>query len=391
MTKKIIALYLICFSLFSCERLPENKFYFSDGTEIKDTSELKFLNDELRKYETPNQKMEDVFVYTSLQKEFSEKTGKVLKDYNKTYWKELRKENKNQSKLIDSLNKLNRLFSLNVLVLNHVTGELVNLKSNNGYMSLMNVNKMQWVKPMGFLLAFEKGINLEDLYIAEDVNFPNNKRTTSLKNAYCLSYPIALSMPYKKYPKSAWGNLKERLELDLDLSHFTNDRWNSFSIDATILDVIKTFATISNNGSYRRPYFIKLIKNEKGKVIYKDKDVLKKNVIHSESNEKIKELLNLYMLGKGRVFYRNNIIENCYAVSVGGSSSLNFIVYSSEKYTIGIEIRRHNYAYSLRKKNTEECFSVLNEVLQILDCNKTKGEVYRKINQTEKEEEQIEL
>lgn len=386
--KQIFYFLLIILLFFSCKIKEENKFYFADGTEIKDENLKSTLEKELLKVYKNKIELGPLKIYTTLNPKLNHNIHRIVSEFGKSYRDSLIKENPKYTFEIDSLFNSKRLFSSELFILENKSGKIASISLSNGSAFRIHENDFYAYKPFGYLLTIEKGVKLDDIYEAREVRSNEVMFHITVKGSYYCFNSGRITKPFQSYPKSDWENLAKRMELNLNLDGFSNQGFQY--IQTNTFDLLKFFATIQNNGVYVNPSVIKLVKNKDNQVIYRSK-IHKVQAINSEHNIKMKELLKSSSLSWSYKSYytTHGIKENAFIYSGGSNDARRFVIYSNENYTIAWNLFEYIHYQKFNIKISDQLFypPYIKDILKELECNHKEESFFHEIQKIEKEEE----
>ena len=397
MIKQSIVFIIILLLSTSCDKQIKHTFYYSDGNVISDTNQLKVLTSELNKTISSEQLEKDLKIYTCLSSKLNADFRKISTKYQGYVLDTLKKQYPEKIKHFDSLNLINNISRIATIVINNKTAEIENCAFNMNSQNAIFDNNLESkaIQPYGYIMAFEKGMNLHDTFNSEfnrkvDM-YKNPEDITVTKSFYMVPSGSIMSRPFNFYTKLDWENIEKKIILNLDLSEFQPGPFAS--IKTNLYDLTKTIFLIQNDGYYQRPILIKLVKNSDGTKIFSSSTVKKQKLLDDSVVKKMKMLFNDFMtLGQGRIHYkRNKIIEDCFFFTGSLHDYMNWSVYSNEKYTIGII--EYNYLnvngsdiHIHRRREKLKVGLVVRDLLESLNSNNVIGENLKLIEKMDADE-----
>ncbi|TSJ46636.1 hypothetical protein [Fluviicola chungangensis] len=373
-------------------------FYYREGTEIKDTMQLTILNRELRKLVPKKELATNLKIVTTLSQKQSEDFFQISDEYKQNLFDRLKRDYPDYRSFIDSLYQLGRLSNISIIVLNNKTGEIENCSFNHGSEKVFFDRNQEFraTDLYGYIMTFDKGKNLNDTF---KVN-PKAPAIFQIPGWITVSRSFTwipggniMSHPYDYYPLSDWRSLEKKLDIDLDFSHYRPGRFSG--IQTSLFDLIKTIATIQNNGESTQAIFIRNVKNERNGIVYSYQNIPGKRILSKQIVQNMKGLFKNYMTrgpGVGQ-YLKNGIVEDAFVFDCKKSEFTSWVVYVNDMYTFGLiennVLRTIQNDYSIRRKERFKLSSILKNILYEMNLNRVKGENLQLIETFQ--EETIEL
>lgn len=374
---RIILSLLIIILLASCNKEANHTFFYTNGSIIRDTNQLKALNRELNSILSKQELNGDLKIFTSFSNKQNQEFARISKRYASYVLDTLKKTFPEKVRFLDSMNSINRLSNVSIICINNITGEVENCAFNHSSELSIFENRLEHkaIHPYGYIMTFEKGKEVDDTF-AYEVNQQLEDRFKMLTN-YTVSesfryIPSANVMirPYYFYPRSDWERINQNMHLNLDLSEFEPRILPP--IKTSLYDLTKTISTIQNRGDYQKPLYIRKVKNSQEKEIYTAPKNQRKRIIDVSVAQKMKTLFDHYMKGQGKIQARKNgINEDCIIYTGDLYDFANWCVYSGKDYTIGIieynQLRMENHSSSMnRRKEKVKVSIMLKDILRTL-------------------------
>ncbi|PZU26414.1 MAG: hypothetical protein DI622_00845 [Chryseobacterium sp.] len=296
---KFLQLVILLIILTSCKK--ENIYYYSDNKQIKDSTVIRFIDEELKKINT---KEKNLKIYTTLDSTSYKNNLDSIR--NKIFIKSLEYNLKPKDR-----HAFNNWFREKIIVVDNKSGKIVNF-----YSSFRNKKYDRKDVP---LLGLRKIIRLGNiLHQNPSFEIPEN---------YLLNYP-SLIIPVKELKIT-----KEEIHF---LSKFSINNFNMesyFYNYISYLDAIKLFQSY-NNGLIRKPFIVEKIL-EGDEIIYVHKDQSNK-IFTNNSLEKINNLLSYSRKNSSEA--SKNQIENIENLVYFGSNQDHYMMINDGKYTYLIYI-----------------------------------------------------
>ena len=200
-------------------------------------------------------------------------------------------------------------------------------------------------KTFTYLAAFEKGLQLDDLFEDEEINIGSwvpknyNKKyhgQVDTKQAFAHSLNSVAIKIGRKVGEEAVIDMAYKMGITSKIAK--NDPTITLGTsEVTLLEMVRSYATIANDGSPVIPYFITKIENELGNKLYKRQSSGFGPIISQESLYNIKEVLRAAVKsGTGR---NANVEDNIYGKT---GTSQNFrdawFIGFDDRFVIGVWI-----------------------------------------------------
>ena len=298
---KLFQLFILLFILFSCKK--ENIYYYSDNKPIKDSTVIRFVDEELEKLKI-NRQEKNLKIYTTLDST-SYKTN-LDSIRNKIFESSLNYNLKPEDK-----KAFNEWFREKIIVVDNHTGKVVNF-----YSSFRNKK-----------------------YDRNDVSLGGLRKIIRIGNALYINSNFEISENYlANYPSQITSG--KDLEIKQEEVRFLS-KFNISNLNAKgyiynyipYLDAIKIFQTY-NDGLMKKPSVIeKVLINEK--MVYLKKDNPRK-IFDTKSLQKIRHLFSYqkeYSFGA----FKNQLTNTQNLIFFGTNSDYNTII-NDGKYTYLIYI-----------------------------------------------------
>ncbi|MGV3612804.1 MAG: hypothetical protein ACO1N0_17720 [Fluviicola sp.] len=374
--------------LVSCKKEIHHTFYYKEGTEIKNTTQLALLNMQLVKLVSKEDLNVNLKIKTTLSQKQSVDFFRISNDYKNTVLEHLKSNYPKHGSFLDSLHMKGRLSNISVIVINNKTGEVENCNSNS-QSALFDPNmEHRALEPYGYIMTFDKGKALNDTFAfnLNPTNTPKYSPIFQIPAGVTVSHSFIkvpggggniMLRPYDYYPLSDWKKLEKKLEIDLDLSEY---RTGHFSwIKTSLFDLVKTISMIQNNGEGVNPVFIRSIRNETNNRIYTYKKSSNKRILSASTTQNMKQLFKNYMTqGPGIKHYRSNgIIEDCFFFSGRHGEHKNWLIYTNDLYTFGMVeyniLQTVENDYNIRRREKFKLSSMMKDILRKMNLNMEKG------------------
>ncbi len=356
-------------------------FYYREGTIIADSSQLTVLNRELRKVLPQRDLKNNLKITTTLSQKQSDDFLRISNQYKQQVLKNLLTNYPKHSSFLDSLHRKGRLSNISIIVLNNQTGAIENCRFAYSEKALFAPNlEYRATDIYGYIMTFDKGKNLSDTlrkdYRTSSTHFfPGS--VSVLRSFTWVSGGSIIPRPYDDYPLSDWKTLEKKLGVTLDLSEYQPGRFSG--IRTSLFDLVKTIATIQNNGFLMNPLFIRKVKNNENTCIYSHRKSPGKKILSNKVTRNMKQLFHYYMTqGPGiRNYRKNGMIEDCFLYTGGNSDFSNWMIYTNDLYTFGLVeyniLQTMEHDYPIRRREHFKLSSMMKALLSGMHLNRVKG------------------
>lgn len=292
---KNLKLFIFLFALISCKK--ENIYYYSDNKPIKNSTTIRFIDEELDKLNV-NTKEKNLRIYTTLD---STSYKSNLDSIRNKIFEEASSLNPEDKKAFDEW------FREKIIVIDNKTRKVVNF-----YSSFRNEKYDRKDVSMGGLRKFIRIGNI--LYKNPDLKTPDN---------YLFNYS-AETISGKELEIS-----KEEAQFLLKFNIGNLKTEGYFYNYISFLDALKIFQTY-NDGLLTQPFTIKKVLH-KDKIVYSHKDVSRK-IFNQNSLDKIQQNLQYYKENSFGAF-KNQLKETESLLFFGYNNIDYFMFINDGKYT----------------------------------------------------------
>ena len=341
-------LFLLLITVSACTETVEQNFYYSDGSRITDSTDIKLVSQEINTL-LQNNKDQSLEIQSSLLPRSKFNCTILLDSLRESMIDNLVER---YPEYDDQINAINRDWILNtgIVILEKKSGRIItytNIGTSVDIISNLPVvgtsNKLY-----GFILAMDKEFQPNDDYVywqeSNSVNQDGQKDTTkyeirnSIKRLFCTSsYGPIRRYPYQDYSIEEWKKINEEMKFNLNFGQ-ANPNY-AVMFESNLLDLTKVFAMLNNDGKYSSSFLVDSVRNEDHKVIYKPK-IRSEQLISSQTQSKMEEFLNhnmIYGHGQGGFVKKKLSLNDDHNVFFGESrGNVEWILCSDQTYTIGI-------------------------------------------------------
>ncbi|MGO4708015.1 hypothetical protein AB4Y90_02640 [Chryseobacterium sp. 2TAF14] len=299
---KFLQLIILLFILISCKK--ENIYYYSNNIQIKDSTVIRFVDEELERLKI-NTEEKNLKIYTTLDSTSYKKNFDTIR--NQVFKKSLE---------VDVLKPQDRKafddwFREKIIVVDNKTGKVLNF-----YSSFKN---KEYDRSLVYLMGLRKLIKV-GTWISEDPEI-------QIPQSYMSNYGFHV---YREKDFKLQENERKLLE-KLNITDFQSNNYRDN--DISFLEAITIFQAF-NNKNFTKPFIINKIL-QKDKTIYEQKNT-PVNIFTKKSFNKLQQYLpsynkNLYSK------YENNLKE-IKSLIFFGSNSDYYTIINDGKYTYLIYI-----------------------------------------------------
>ena len=292
---------LMLFGMFySCGKKTEVRFLYSNGREIKDSTEIRFLTRQLLvdvpEYDSAKSQIIQTFLDPQIEREVNRYIAK------------------------DSSRKVSGM-----MILENKTGNVVYWKNSEEL--LVYSQRFQTMKMYGILLSFEKGVKLTDPY-SWIGKYSRKKYDSTVARLYRMSAPsLEYKYPFDDYSCGQWSSFLKQLDVsENERDCADGEIYPRYYFRTSLFDLVKTGVLIHQNGVASANNLFGKIKDRSG------------NVIHKTAFVKGRRLKTDTCLSAKKVLKRDpfDVIEFSYPIFLFTHGEMrNGMILSTPKYTIG--------------------------------------------------------
>jgi len=328
----------------SCSEKQTIKYFYSDGSEIKDTATIAIARAEFESLNIKSEK--SILVKTSFRSNIH--LEKFLKSVQAEFISTLKTQRPKQVQYIDSVPP-DHFFNIGIIVMENASGKIVyqrEPKNKERMSQLMEIGMTS--RLLGFILTMKKGASAEDSFLTQPsfetlaYTESGEKRTWKfdgmmpLKKLFWYEPSSAfLEYPYHNYTYADWANLKAQLEIEMFIAPKHGEI--GCYVHTTFRDFTNVFALLHNDGIKAKSRSVLSVKDNEGKSLYVSKKSVHQAVSKHISSEMLKLLDATMADGYGQSAKKElNLDEKCHILSGRNARDLGWILFTNGKITIGI-------------------------------------------------------
>ena len=297
----LFTLILVSMGVFySCSKKSERHFYYSDGSEIKDSTVIQFLKQQLPLQVPEYDSTLSLGIKTNL--------DRGIEPIMARYFSE------------DPLRKVSGM-----VILENKTGNVVYCNISER-LSIYG-QRFQMMKMYGILLSLEEGVKLNDTF-SWTGKYSKKKYDSTVSRLYRMSAPsLEYKYPFDTYSCSQWSAFLKRLDVsENERDCADGEIYPRYYFRTSLFDLVKTGMLINRNGFASANNLFGEIKNSDGKILHTPA-VVKGKILKTETCLAAKKIL------KRDPF---DVIEFSYPIFLYTHKEIrNGMVLSTKKYTIG--------------------------------------------------------
>lgn len=353
-----LTILLIVVLLSSCgfgelDKKPHTKYYYSNGTIIRDSSLIELLNKELVSLNIGNSGSK---IFCTLNP--SESLEFFTDSLRNLYVQSIRENNPDKLSFLDTMNQF-LLYDVGVVVYDNSTGNTIyrqepktrlkNLESMMGYGKSSRF--------LGMFLTMDKGFNIEDKYQAfqnwddsvkiyneknEVVDYWYNDGKRTMKRLFYLESGGEIpKFPYQEFVRNDWSEFASKLKIGIHSECLSS---GSFcEIESNFIDLVESFMLVRNLGNKKNTSLVSKIIDSKGKVIYVKKLKSETTVSHNTIDKMTQLLENNLKNGTGQFFKKElNLTDECHIYWGQNQRDIGWVLYSDTNFTVGIILKGMN-------------------------------------------------
>lgn len=297
---KLIQALILFGMIFSCGKKTEVRFLYSNGREIKDSTEIRFLTRQLLvdvpEYDSTKSQTVQTFLNPRIEREVNRYIAK------------------------DSGRKVSGM-----MILENKTGNVVYWKNSEEL--LVYGQRFQTMKMYGILLSFEKGVKLTDPY-SWIGKYSRKKYDSTVARLYRMSAPsLEYKYPFDDYSCDQWSAFLKQLDVsENERDCADGEIYPRYYFRTSLFDLVKTGVLIHQNGAASANNLFGTIKDPAG------------NIIHKAAFVRGKRLKRDTCLSAKKVLKRDpfDVIAFSYPIFLFTHGEVrNGMILSTPKYTIG--------------------------------------------------------
>ena len=297
---KWVLVWMSVIVFYSCGKKTEVRFLYSNGREIKDSTEIRFLTRQLLvdvpEYDSTKSQTVQTFLNPRIEREVNRYIAK------------------------DSGRKVSGM-----MILENKTGNVVYWKNSEEL--LVYGQRFQTMKMYGILLSFEKGVKLTDAY-SWIGKYSRKKYDSTVARLYRMSAPsLEYKYPFDDYSCDQWSAFLKQLDVsENERDCADGEIYPRYYFRTSLFDLVKTGVLIHQNGAASANNLFGTIKDPAG------------NIIHKAAFVRGKRLKRDTCLSAKKVLKRDpfDVIEFSYPIFLFTHGEVrNGMILSTPKYTIG--------------------------------------------------------
>jgi hypothetical protein len=346
MKMKLQLLLLFSIIISACNQEVQHKFYYSDGSRIKDSTDIALISEELDNLLQNNQD-NDLQINSSLFPKSKFNCSDLLDSLRGAMVNSLIERYPNYKTQIESIIQ-ERILNVGIVVLENNSGKVVGYTSLDSSHDL--ISKLPLVgtsnKLYGFILAMDKEFHPNDEYVyweKSNVTYQNGRKDTSkyeIRNSVKRLFSTNESGPIRRYPYqdysiNDWSLVNKALNFNLNFGNYIPN--NAVMFESNLFDLTKVFQMLNNQGKYNSSSLVEKVCNSDNKPIYKS-SFQSDQLIPNETQLEMEELLQYNMVyGQGGFVKKNLSLDDKHIVYFGQSrDNIDWILCSNQSYSIGI-------------------------------------------------------
>lgn len=297
---KLVPVLILFGMVSSCNQKKEVRFLYSNGREIKDSTEIRFLTKQLLavvpEYDSSKSQTIQTFLNPRIGREVSRYIAK------------------------DSGRKVSGM-----IILENKTGNVVYWKNSEELQ--VYSQRFQMMKMYGILLSFEKGVKLADSY-SWIGKYSRKKYDSTVSRLYRMSAPsLEYKYPFDDYSCGQWSAFLKQLDVsENERDCADGEIYPRYYFRTSLFDLVKTGVLIHQNGVASANNLFGTIKDPAG------------NIIHKAAFVRGKRLKRDTCLSAKKVLKRDpfDVIEFSYPIFLYTHGEMrNGMILSTRKHTIG--------------------------------------------------------
>ncbi len=319
--------FILLIGIFtSCSQKKEVHFHYSDGIQIKDSTVIHFLANQLPVQVKNYDSTLSLNVTTCLDNRIAQK----LKVY-------FRKDTSRKSGAM--------------VILDNKTGNVV-YAQNSQSLSVYS-QRLQTMKMYGILLSLEKGVKLTDTF-SWIGKYSKKKYDSTVARLYRMSAPsLEYKYPFDNYSCSDWSTFLQKLNVSEDERDCADGEiYARYYFRTSLFDLVKTCSSINQNGFASTNNLFGKIKSSDGEVI------------HNAASVKVKVLKTETCIAAKKILKRDpfDLIEFSYPIFHYNQGEIrNGMILSTKNYTIGFLASSKSAKSAFVTKEIYELVSLLED------------------------------
>lgn len=344
-----IPILLVALSFInSCSEKVEHNFYYSDGTLIRDTADIRLVSKEIAGVLEANE-LKSLKIESSLYPSYYFSCPKLIDSLRDGIKENLIERYPKYTKWIEKMDP-DWLLSYSIIVVDNQTGQIVGYEKNQAERDVVFDVPIEGTsnKIYGFLIAMDKEYGVDDDYVYWQESHGHyadgRKDTTREARSYPIKFLFGTSTrgpirryPYQDYSKEDWKKYNEKMDFKL-MDDSVSPEY-AIAHQSKFFDLVRTFAMINNGGKQFLSGFVRKVVDSDKKIVYTS-NCIGASLVSKQTLKEMNELLKYNMLwgyGEGGFVKKNLSLDDDHLAFFGGSGgSIDWILCSNKKHTIGI-------------------------------------------------------